>query len=90
MVDDAGTAQAHALLIELQEQVSAISHKLEAADARNRRAHLRGTSRRDPVASTLRRQLSEAQRLIDGLHRCYPETDPERPATERSVRSYRS
>lgn len=77
MVDDAGNAQAKALLSELYGHVADISHKLEAADQRNRRASARGNSRRDPIAGILRRELYEAHRLIDGLHRRYPQTVPE-------------
>lgn len=76
MVEDAGSAQARALLNELYVHVRGISHKLEAADERNRRARARGTSRRDPIANTLRRELNETCRLIDGLHRRYPELAP--------------
>jgi hypothetical protein len=76
MTEDAGTAQARALLVELWLQVSDISTRLEAAEARNRRAQLRGTSRRDPIASSLRRELYQVHRLIDGLHQRYPDTQP--------------
>jgi hypothetical protein len=76
VVEDAGSAQARALLNELYGHAQGISHKLEAADERNRRARARGTSRRDPIANTLRRELHETCRLIDGLHRRYPELVP--------------
>jgi hypothetical protein len=81
VVDDAGSAQALSLLGELYGQVAEISHKLEAAEARIRRARARGNTRKDPVASILRRELYEAHRLIDGLHRRYPQTaaDPRGP-----------
>lgn len=74
MVDDAGGAQAQALLGELYGHVVDISHKLEAADERNRRARAHGNARKDPVAGILRRELYEAHRLIDGLHRRFPHT----------------
>ena len=74
--DDAGHAQAQAFLSELYGHVSDISNKLEAADERNRRARARGTIRRDPIAGTLRRELHETHRLIDGLHRRFPDTAP--------------
>ncbi len=77
MVDDAGSAQAQALLGELYGHVADISHKLEAAEARNRRARARGNTRKDPIAGILRRELYEVHRLIDGLHRRYPQTAPE-------------
>ena len=71
---DAGSAQAQKLLSELYGHVEDVSRKLEAAEERNRRAHARGRSRRDPIASTLRRELHETHRLIDGLHRRFPQT----------------
>jgi hypothetical protein len=77
VVDDAESAQALALLGELYGHVAQTSQKLEAADERNRRARTRGNARRDPIAGTLRRELYEAHRLIDGLHRRYPQTAPE-------------
>jgi hypothetical protein len=70
--DDAGSAQALALLRELHGHVAGLSDKLEAAEARSRRARARGNTRKDPVTSTLRRDLHEARRLIDGLHQRYP------------------
>ena len=78
MEDDAGSAQALALLGELYAHVADISHKLEAAESRTRRARARGNTRKDPVSGGLRRELYEAHRLIDGLHRRYPQTAPER------------
>lgn len=84
MVDDVGAAQARALLRELFRYVSEVSQKLQAADERNRRSHLRGIARRDATAGALRRDLYEVHRLIDGLHRRFPETlpvgRPEQPA----------
>ena len=77
MVDDVGGAQALALLGEMYGQVDEISHKLEAAESRNRRARARGNTRKDPIAGILRRELYEAHRLIDGLHRRYPQTAPQ-------------
>ena len=73
MDGDAGSAQARALMKELRGHVAHISYKLEAAEQRNRRAQLRGIRRRDPAASALRRELREAHRLIDGLHRRFPD-----------------
>ncbi len=79
MVDDAGRAQAQSLLGELYGHVADISHKLEAAEARTRRARARGNARKDPVAGVLRRELYEAHRLIDGLHRRFPQTAADSP-----------
>jgi hypothetical protein len=70
--DDAGSAQAQALLRELHGHVAGLAHKLEAAEQRSRRARARGNTRKDPVTSILRRDLHEAHRLIDGLHQRYP------------------
>jgi hypothetical protein len=75
--DEAGGAQALVLLRELYGHVADVSHKLEAAEARSRRARARGNARKDPIAGILRRDLYEAHRLIDGLHRRYPQTAPE-------------
>jgi hypothetical protein len=76
MTDDAGAAQARALLRELGEHVAEISHKLEAAELRGARTSIRGATHDRRHRSTLRRELYEAHRLIDGLHRRYPETLP--------------
>ncbi|MBI3225214.1 MAG: hypothetical protein HYZ39_09165 [Mycolicibacterium cosmeticum] len=76
MTEDAAVSQARQLLKALYDQVSDISRKLEIVDARNRRARARGNSRVDPRAGDLRRELYEAHRLIDGLHRRFPETSP--------------
>jgi hypothetical protein len=78
VAEDAGVAQARKLLDELYRHVADVSRKLEAADLRNQRARMRGTTRKDPIASVLRRDLYETHRLIDGLHRRYPATDPAR------------
>jgi hypothetical protein len=76
MTEDAGAAQARALLRELGEHVAEISHKLEAAELRGARTSIRGATHARKHRSTLRRELYEAHRLIDGLHRRYPETLP--------------
>ncbi|MCV7422713.1 hypothetical protein H7K45_19375 [Mycobacterium yunnanensis] len=78
MDDDAQTAQALALLRELHGHVAGLSHKLEAAEARSRRARARGNIRKDPATLALRRDLHEAHRLIDGLHARYPKLTRER------------
>ena len=57
MVEDAGSAQAQALLSELYGHVEDISLKLEAAEGRARRARARGNARKDPIAGLLRREL---------------------------------
>ncbi len=77
------------MLIEekIYELPSEDQHKLEIVDARNRRARARGNARVDPRAGDLRRELYEAHRLIDGLHRRFPETSPHnRPFAGRHAR----
>lgn len=87
MVDDAGTSQARALLRELYGHVDDISRKLEAADGRTLSAQRRGVRHRDPMALTLRHELYEVHRLIDGLHRRFPETTvARRPAARQGVK----
>jgi hypothetical protein len=76
MDDDAGAAQARALLRELYDHVAAISDKLEAAERGDHRTSVRGAARDRRHRLGLRRELYEAHRLIDGLHRRYPETVP--------------
>jgi hypothetical protein len=84
MTEDAGAAQARALLRELGEHVAEISHKLEAAELRGARTSIRGATHDRRHRSTLRRELYEAHRLIDGLHRRYPETLPRAGAVRNS------
>jgi hypothetical protein len=85
MVDDAGAAQARALLRELYEQVAVISNKLEAAERSVARTSIRGATQDRRQRSALRSELYEAHRLIDGIHRRFPETVP----TARSNRGRR-
>ena len=87
MGDDTEGAQARKFLSELYGHVDDVSRKLQAADERNRRAQARGRTRRDPVVSTLRRELREAHRLIDGLHRRYPQTAPRSTVAGQQPRS---
>ncbi|MCV7228315.1 hypothetical protein [Mycolicibacterium komossense] len=76
MVDDVGAAQARLLLNALYEQVAKISHQLESAELRGPRTSVRGAGCDRREQSALRRDLYEAHRLIDGLHRKFPDTDP--------------
>jgi predicted nucleic acid-binding Zn-ribbon protein len=77
MVDDADIEQARELLRALYEQVEDISRKIEAAENRHRRStYTRGAIHDQRLATSLRRDLYEAHRLIDGLHRRFPETLP--------------
>jgi Mg2+ and Co2+ transporter CorA len=74
MPDDAEAAQARALLDELHEHVEKVSRKIEIVERRNGRRSVRGIAHVHRQHSELRRDLYEARRLIDGLHRRYPET----------------
>jgi F0F1-type ATP synthase membrane subunit b/b' len=78
MREDADTAQARELLHSLYAQVDEISQKLEAAEAKFRREDGRAQSSVRREAARLRRELYEAHRLIDGLHRRFPATRPPR------------
>lgn len=51
-----------------------MSCKLEIVELRNRRRSARGIADVHRQQSELRRELREAHRLMDGLHRRYPET----------------
>ncbi len=78
MVEDADTAQAWELLESLWAHVDEISEKLEAAEEKSRQAHGRTESLVRRQAVSLRRDLYEAHRLIDGLHGRFPATRPRR------------
>ena len=86
VIDDPDTAQARALLQSLHAHVDEISKKVEAAEIRTRRAqgHAALVARRR--VATLRHELYEAHRLIDGLNRRFPEARPLRIAGSRSDR----
>jgi hypothetical protein len=76
MVEDAGCAQALALLRELYDQVDDVSRKIEVAERRGCRASIRGAAQDRRHQSALRRELYEVHRLIDALHTRYPQTAP--------------
>ena len=78
MGDDADTAQARELLHCLYMQVDEISLKLEAAEKKGRYTNTRSQIFARREATSLRQQLYEAHRLIDGLHRRFPATWPPR------------
>ena len=84
VIDDADTAQARELLQSLHTHVDEISKKVESAEIRTRRVqgHAAVVARRR-VAS-LRHELYEAHRLIDGLHRRFPDARPRRIAGPRT------
>jgi hypothetical protein len=73
MVDDHSVAQARELLRELRQHALCISQKLDTVENRRRRTSSRGAMLQRRQSSALRRELHEAHRLIDGLHRRYPE-----------------
>ena len=66
-------AQARALLKELFEQVAEISEKIERAERSGHRASIRGAALDRRLQSSLRQELNEVHRLIDGLHHRFPE-----------------
>lgn len=74
MLDDVEALQARTLLKELRAQVEKASRQLEIVEQRNQRRSARGTAHVHRQQSELRRELREAHRLMDGLHRRYPET----------------
>ena len=88
VTDDADTAQARELLQSLHAHVDEISKKVESAESRTRRVqgHAALVARRR-VAS-LRHELYEAHRLIDGLHRRFPDTRPRRIVGSRTECSH--
>jgi hypothetical protein len=87
MVEDANTAQARELLDSLYTHVEEISEKLEAAEEKGERAHGRSGSVVRRQAASLRRELYEAHRLIDGLHGRFPATRPPRRGEGHHARS---
>ena len=87
MGDDADTAQARELLHCLYMQVEEISQKLEAAEEKSLYANTRIQVLARREAASLRRELYEAHRLIDGLHRRFPATRPPRRWPSHPARS---
>ena len=73
MIDDAAAAQARELLRELHAQVAIIAHKLDTVQGRRLRTSARGAIMQHRQVSSLRQELHEAHRLIDGLHRRFPD-----------------
>ena len=73
--DDPDLAQARMFMVLLQQEIAELSDKIEAAEHRARRLpHLHGHDHRVRHAARLRRRFYEAHRLLDGLHRRFPET----------------
>jgi hypothetical protein len=99
MVEEPAIGQARLLLHALHEHVAEISEKLQAAE-RNRNLSSRGSALDRRRAADLRKDLYEAHRLIDGLHKRFPEVrpaptprlsavDPRRPGARQPVRPIR-
>jgi hypothetical protein len=75
MVEDASTAQARQMLGSLEEYLVQISRKLERVEAEDdRRISARGATLHRRQRAELRREFYEAHRLIDGIHRRFPQT----------------
>jgi Mg2+ and Co2+ transporter CorA len=74
MPEDADLAQARMLMSLLDSEIDEISDKIEAAERRARLRHLYGHGQLVRSIAQLRRQLYEAHRLVDGLHRRFPAT----------------
>lgn len=85
MGEDAETEQAEALLSELRKRAAATAHHLERAESRRVRTSAHGKAFDRRLKSALRNELSEVHRLIDGLHRRYPQT--RQPTWSGSVRA---
>jgi predicted RNase H-like nuclease (RuvC/YqgF family) len=85
VIDDADIAQARELLRSLHAHVDEISKKVESAESRTRRmqGHAALVARRR--VANLRHELYEAHRLIDGLHRRFPDARPRRVAGPRTA-----
>ena len=73
MSEDTGGAQARELLRELHEHANRISHKVDIVAGRRRRTSARGAMAQHQQLSSLRQELHEAHRLIEGLRRRFPE-----------------
>jgi hypothetical protein len=80
VIDDPDTAQALALLQSLHAHVDEISRKVESAERRSRRVQGHAASVARRRAASLRQELYEAHRLIDGIHRRFPDTRPRHSA----------
>lgn len=74
VAEDAGGAQARMLVGLLRDEITEISDKLKAPDSDVHRRTEHGHHQRVRRAAVLRRQFYEAHRLLDGLHRRFPET----------------
>jgi predicted nucleic acid-binding Zn-ribbon protein len=91
MIEEPAVAQARLLLDALHEHVAEISEKLQGAERKNRNLRSMGTVSDQRRTAELRRDLYEAYRLIEGLHKRFPEVRPaptarlSRPESRRPV-----
>ncbi|MCV7064738.1 hypothetical protein H7H51_01760 [Mycolicibacterium farcinogenes] len=81
MAHSADIAQAQLLLTELWRHVEDVSARLEKAERRMRRSS--ACDRRE--MSRLRADLYETHRLIDAIHRRFPETRPQRAPSDAAL-----
>jgi len=79
MAEDTGVAQARELLSALNEHVEDITRKIDNIEKRCR-ASVRGATLDRKHRNELRKDLYEAYRHIDRIHRRFPVTRPERQA----------
>jgi hypothetical protein len=84
VIDDADLAQARELLRSLHAHVDEISKKVESAESRTRRMQGHATLVARRRVASLRHELYEAHRLIDGLHTRFPDARPWRVAGPRT------
>jgi predicted metal-dependent hydrolase len=73
VIDEADVAQARELLQALHKQVEDISQKLESIEGRIHAVQGCAAAAARRKGTGLRRELYEAHRLIDGLHRRFPD-----------------
>ena len=75
MVEDASVAQARVMLGSLEGHLTGLARKLERVEEEcNRRTSTRGAALQRRQRAQLRRDMYEAHRLIDGIHRRFPQT----------------
>ena len=75
MGEDASTPQAREMLGSLEGHLVGLARKLERVEEEcNRRTSTRGADLNRRQRAELRREIYEAQRLIEGIHRRFPQT----------------
>ncbi|MUM21379.1 hypothetical protein FZI91_06625 [Mycobacterium sp. CBMA271] len=85
VIEDASVAQARTLLTSLYEHVSEVSQTMAKTEHLIRHTPTTSTTHRHHRirAATMRKDLYEAHRLIDGLHHRYPATRDARKPPQR-------